>query len=62
VLYKNGDPHLELVSLPTKVLCWFSLYIMLPMCFVLGLVSAVAALVADWSTFGRPFECTLQGC
>jgi len=61
MLYANGDPNLERVPLGTKLLCWLSLYVMLPMCFILGLVSAMSTLVADWETFGKPFDCVLAG-
>merc|ERR1712216_675273 len=56
MLYSRGDPNLERVPLATKLICWLSLYVMLPMCFVLGLVSAIQTLIVDWETFGKPFD------
>jgi vesicular inhibitory amino acid transporter len=61
MLYSRGDPNLERVPLATKLICWLSLYVMLPMCFVLGLVSAIQMLIVDWETFGKPFDCVLAG-
>merc|ERR1719473_822337 len=61
MLYSRGDPNLERVPLATKLICWLSLYVMLPMCFVLGLVSAIQTLIVDWETFGKPFDCVLAG-
>ena len=61
MLYAHGDPNLERVPLSTKLICWLSLYVMLPMFFVLGLVSAIQTLIVDWETFGKPFDCVLAG-
>jgi hypothetical protein len=33
----------------------------LPLCFFVGLGSALAALMQSWEKYGRPFDCTLVG-
>ena len=38
-------------------LCLLFLFVFLPLCTVLGTVSAIQALLNDWSTSGLPFQC-----
>jgi vesicular inhibitory amino acid transporter len=39
------------------VLCLVFLFIFLPLCTILGTISAVQDLLNDWSTSGLPFQC-----
>jgi len=44
-----------------KLMCYLFLFVFLPLCTILGFISAVKNLVHDWKTFGLPFSCHLVG-
>lgn len=44
-----------------KICCTGFLCILLPFCTIAGITAAVQALVNDWQTIGKPFDCHLAG-
>ena len=42
-------------------ICRAFLFVALPICFGVGLTSAVKHLISSWETYGRPFDCNLVG-
>ena len=50
----NQDGYMKRMDV---FLCLLFLFVFLPLCTVLGTVSAIQALLNDWSTSGLPFQC-----
>jgi hypothetical protein len=53
--------HGRTVPFRELVLCRLCLFVALPLCFGVGLTSAVKTLVDSWQTYGHPFDCHLVG-
>ena len=49
------------VPLIDKLCCGFFLVVLLPICTGCGVTAAVQALIQDWKTLGKPFDCHLAG-
>lgn len=49
------------IPLRDKIGCLFFLGVLLPFCTITGVTAAVRALISDWRTIGKPFDCHLKG-